>query len=317
MKAKLLLALLFPTFLISCIEVRSPKDKDKTTEEKSTPDYPQPVVEIHPLDQPQHYSVVIKNVNESSVIVRKPMGDFRQDGAATVTATSVQAEDTVDMPGEYSYTVQQNGQTYPLTVTIPQDYVVAGNMTIDQLDADMKNESDEYTTVETEGRFFFRAGAGLTTNGENLLIRAASIESEGALVQTFKDGQTAEANRDGRHGGRIKLEANSVRGTLHFIMRGENGGQTNNLLTKDHTTNGRNGGNSGLLEVEIQDQSNGSLTCDLRPGLGSDGVALGYVYTPPCSMPSTSYCEKPRFVITQPKGEKGRDGIAQQPVGIK
>jgi hypothetical protein len=63
--------------------------------------------------------------------------------------------------------------------------------------------------------------------------------------------------------------------------------------------NGKKGGNSGQLELDIKDKSRGGITFDLEPGRGGEGVAIAIASR-----------------VYKPKGQKGTDGVAQQPLGL-
>ena len=310
LKTKLML-LTFPFLLISCIEIRDPKKQAQNTEVVAPVE--QPTVEVRPLDRPQQYAVVIKGVPPMSQVTRKPTSLLKEMAMTQVPVLSSQAEDIVDQPGSYEYLVQQNGQTINLPVHIPQDYVIEGDKTLDQLDLNMRQESDHFRTLETDGRIFFLAGATLTTNGENLLLKATSIDSEGAMIQTFAAHQQAAAGVPGRHGGDIKLEAQSLRGTLNFNMRGENGGRGetfglgNPKPPQSLNNMGQKGGNSGLLELAVADKSRGGVTFNLEPGTGGEGTSV----IVPCFL---EHCSPS---VVKSKGQDGLPGVAQQPMGLK
>ncbi len=297
---KNLLTLALPLLLISCIEVRD------ANEEKDVPNVESaPVAEVRALAQPHRYAVVINGAGTMSKIFRKPISFLNQSPIVQITQT----EDVVDKPGLYEYSVQQGSKYYQLRVEIPEDYVVEGNMQIEQLGLNLKKESDDYKVFESSGRLFFKAGSSLTTHGENFLIKVAMVDSEGAVIQTFPPNQKAKVGSLSRHGGNIRIEAQSLRGTLHAIMRGENGSDGERLMTGNGKplnqldNNGRNGGNSGFLEIAIQDKSKGDITFDLLPGAGGAGVEIiVFCMAQPC--PDR---------VHKPKGKDGVAGVAQQP----
>ncbi len=312
MISKLLLITLSLT-LISCIEVRDPDAKTKVAEEVQS----QPIVEVRPLPQPQRYAVLIKGLPDRSRISRRVIGNLKFGEAAQLANSTTEAEDIIEQAGHYEYSVQQGERNFQLRVVIPQDYVVSGDMKLQQLEKDLKLQGKNLKVLETDGRVYFKAGASLTTMGENLLIKAQSIESEGALLQTFPVNQTSKFGVDGNHGGHIKLEALALRGTLQVIMRGGNGGlpEASSFLSGKKmdqlNNNGHKGGNSGLLEVKIQDQSQGDITFELEPGKGSAGQPImTFCFSLNANIPC-----RPRMY--KPKGEDGLNGVAQQPLGLK
>ncbi len=308
MRSKILI-LTFPLLLISCIEVRDPDKKD----ENSPTEVAQPTAKVNALNKPQQYAVTIQGDASMSSVTRRPMGLMNQAPLAQISISNAQAEDIVEKPGQYEYSVMQNGQTFRLQVEIPEDYIVTGDMKIDQLNLNFNTEKDQFRVLETKGRVFFMAGASLTTNGENLLIIAGMVDSEGAMIQTFPVNQKAKVGTAGRHGGKIRIEAQGLRGTLHILMRGEGGGdgESSTFATSKNISqldnNGRKGGNSGLLEVVIANKSLGDITYELLPGQGGQGVVI----MTSCFSLTNDHC-KPK--IYKPKGQDGLPGIAQKPM---
>ncbi len=299
--------------LISCIEVRDPDEKAEVTEEVQS----QPIVEVRPLPQPQRYAVLLKGLPYRSRISRRVIGNLKFGESAQLADSTTEAEDIIEQAGHYEYSVQQGERNFQLRVVIPHDYIVSGDIELQQLEKDLKLQGKNLKVLETDGRVYFKAGASLTTMGENLLIKAQSIESEGALLQTYPSNHTSPVGIDGNHGGHIKLEASALRGTLQVIMRGGNAGipEASSFLSGKKmdqlNNNGHKGGNSGLLEVKIQDQSQGDITFELEPGKGSVGQAI---MTSCFSFMENNPC-KPRMY--KPKGQDGLNGIAQQPLGLK
>lgn len=302
MKVQILI-ICISVFLISCIEVRDPNKETKqnvVAPEQAV----QPIAEVMPLSQPQKYAVRIKGLSDQSQITRKKLGVVSEKNPIY----GVQGEDIVDSPGFYEYSIQQGDRKFQVQVEIPQDYIIEG-------DKDLKSYEVEkgFKVLKTAGRVFFRASSSLTTNGENFLIQAKSIESEGAMLQTFLPGQTVGVGFNGHHGGLIKIVAEELRGTLQVFMRGQNGGRGETLLGasrkkwQDINNNGGAGGNSGQLELTIKDQTRGQIMFNLEPGKGGEGTKL------------ISHCllKSCLPVVLKPKGENGRDGIAQQPIGLK
>ena len=73
-------------------------------------------------------------------------------------------------------------------------------------------------------RLFFREGSRLQTSGWNFRIQAKRILSDGGVIESWPDGQTAALNVVGRSGGKISIEADGGDGVLRVFARGENGG---------------------------------------------------------------------------------------------
>lgn len=299
--------ILIIAFSIGCVEVRDPEAKKN----KEAVGASQPTIqwEVRPLSGPQKYEVILKGVSEGSQIVRKSLNFIKQSSTDYKIAQSPVFSDIVESGGVFEYLVQLGTQVTKIEVIVPQDLIIEGEVDIKSLPLNLQRDQDEWKTLETEGRIYFRAGALITTQGAQLLIKARSIESEGATIQTFNLSQTAEALHEGRNGGQIKLVADELRGTLHFVMRGEHGGYGQlpfqNRKGVPFDNRGRRGGNSGLLISEIKDLSRGALSVDFDPGKGGKGTEL------------KSFCMDPNCtpVTIIPQGPDGRDGIVEQPVG--
>jgi hypothetical protein len=305
---KLFLVFLFPVFLVSCIEVRDANEKNKAPVQENQAG---PTAEVRPLSQPHQYAVLIKN-HERLMQVRRRNTEKGKLGLVEIQVSENQAEDLLNQAGSYQYDIIQGDKTFNLVVEIPQDYVISGQMNLRNLNNLPRDKVEGFYILETAGRLFFEAGSSLTTDGEKILVKVNSIESEGALVQTFPKGQTAQIGKSGRHGGHVKLQANTFRGSLHFALRGESGGTGEYpiLVSKrinEFNVNGGSGGNSGLLEVDIKDKSMGSISFELSPGIGGKGVEIRNQCSgiPGC-MP----------VILRPKGQDGSSGVIQQPIGL-
>ncbi len=302
MKLKILVLPLLLS-IISCIEVRDP-DQNKKLEVVETRVF----AEVRPLAQPQKYAVLIKGLSGLSQVTRKSLSSAKIGKLEQVVVSNLEAEDIVEAAGVYEYSILQNGQNIQLQVEIPHDYIIEDEMNISQLvDLKQKNDQDHFHVLETNGRVYFKARSSLLTNGENILIKAQMIESEGAIIQTFLPLQKAKNLVHGRHGGHIKLESKSIRGTLEVFMRGESGGDmlvsptAAQMRIEDMQNDGRKGGNSGFLELQIDDQSKGRVTYALEPGQGSLGVEI-------------RYNQKRTY---KPRGVDGIAGVSQMPIGFK
>jgi hypothetical protein len=308
MRLKIAFLMFVQCIVIGCIEVRDP---DAQKESQVRPASQQSFQwELRPLSAPQKYEVILKGVPEGSQVARKSLNFLKQVPTEVTISRDSIYKDVVDSEGTFEYLIQSGTQVTKVEVTVPQDLVLQGELSLESLPVNIQRAHDEWTTLETEGRIYFQAGALITTQGTHLLIKARSIESEGATIQTLKPDQSAEALKEGRNGGRIKLVSDDLRGTLHFVMRGEKGG-TGQLPWQGRKgvpfdSKGRRGGNSGLLISEIKDLSRGGITFELEPGVGGEGTELK-------SFCMGEHC-KPDTIVA--KGPNGRAGVAEQPVGL-
>ena len=97
-------------------------------------------------------------------------------------------------------------------------------------------------------------------------------------------------------------------------MRGENGGKGETMAQsrgRDYKlldNNGQKGGNSGLLELAIMDQTRGGATFDLMPGAGGLGDVVKV---------STRIGNTATVIVLKPMGSNASGGVAQQPIGLK
>ncbi len=300
--------------LVACVEVRDPK-KQKDPSQGLRADH-QYQVHVTPLSQPQKYKVHIKGVPPRAHVTRRSLSLVNPVGPRNDLSSGGEFEDIVDQEGPVQYVFQTFQESKVIEVQIPKDFVIEGDVDLSKLELNVQRENDEFRILETTGRVYFKAASYLTTQGENFLIRARSIESEGAVVQTFKPDIKAANRQPGRHGGRIKIEAEEIRGTLHFIIRGEAGGDGDNQWNqpdpKVFVNTGSRGGNSGLLIIQVPDQERGQFTYDLLPGEGGRGT--NYVSSSFCILEN---CPPPIRTELVPLGSNGRKGISEWPVGLR
>ncbi len=71
---------------------------------------------------------------------------------------------------------------------------------------------------------FFPKGV-LTTYGRGLRIEGETVFFEDTVIETFPENQTAELGFKGRDGAVLTIVAGRIRGKLHVVLRGENGGE--------------------------------------------------------------------------------------------
>lgn len=310
---KLLLGMLALS-ISACIKVRDPKEEAKE-ESKKGQVAPQQVseitYEIEPLPQFQKYLVRLKNLSGQTSVHRFSANS--KDKPVVVGSL----EDVVDHSGLVEYRILSNGQERFLRVEIPNDVLVEGEMPITKLPIEeLKNSPlGVDKKVSIKGRLFFKSGSRLVTNGLRVLIEAQTIESEGASVYTRIDTKAAEVRfpnavyKDGDSGGTIYLRAKVLRGALHFHLRGQDGSTGEQWSSKHYSVaqvDGFDGGNSGLLYVDIQDMSHGAITYNAEPGKGGAGVEIRSIHF-----------GGGKSRVLRPKGKDGKSGIVQPPCLIK
>lgn len=251
----------------ACIKIRDPK-KEVSKDQKSPSVVMGISYEIIPLPQPQKYRVRFKGEGIESASIQRRLPD------SNIKSMVVEGdEDVTDQAGIYEYRIQVGGREDKLWVEIPQDLVIKGHQNIKDLplvDSDRELEFEKKLLIS--GRLYFVAGSVLTTQGLKVLIEADHIESEGARIQTFPENNYSP-RYDGSGGGLVHLKSRSLYGGLHIIMRGLDGGNGGvEKFRGDARRDGYNGGNSGLLIVEIENLAKGFITYDLLPGRGADGL---------------------------------------------
>lgn len=149
----------------------------------------------------------------------------------------------------------------------------------------------------------------LYTLGNNVRLHVADLKSSG-LITTFPEEQTAEQNKDGRAGGHILIDIENGEGALKLILRGEKGGKglsgaspdksmkgatgaagrdgdgfgSNGICSSRATggglggqgkkghpgKDGKTGGDSGTLDLRIQNGQNLTYSIQRKPGRGGE-----------------------------------------------
>lgn len=281
--------------ITACIKVRDPnKEGEKSQEAKIAPQQVSEITyEVEALPEPQKYLVRFKNLS-SDTVISKSNNQLLESH-----------EDVATEAGNVEYQVLSGGHRKSVQVRIPKDLIVSGVTLLSSLPLEnLKNDPRGVTKrLSFDGRLYFLAGSKLVTQGTHVLIEAQSIESEGATIETLEANKQLAQNADATHGGRIYLKSPSLRGALHFVMRGEEG-QLRNYNRRGPMT-GYNGGNSGYLVVDIQDRSNGAITYELLPGKAGVGVR----------QPVSFSQSRNRITVRQlgPRGTPGRSGMSQPP----
>ncbi|MFN8846804.1 MAG: hypothetical protein ACK5V3_08990 [Bdellovibrionales bacterium] len=281
--------------LIGCIEVRDVKSKDpegQTLDSKIQ-------YGIEPLAHPQKYLVNFFGVSCDSHF-RKTSPQKKVEVASLQNCSHVVTEAGVH---EYSFKDLQ------VQVLIPTDLVIDNKVTLSQLPVEELDLNAEVThRLKIKGRLYFKRGAQLITEGKRVLIQADVIETEGAEVLSFEVGQQAQATMNGRNGGLIWIKAREIKGSMKFILRGENGGDgENHFITrkKVHELNlaGGHGGNSGRVFIEVENLKNSYLKTEMFPGALGKGTEV----KSSCFM--IQNCQEQTL---RPKGKDGSEGLPER-----
>ena len=124
----------------------------------------------------------------------------------------------------------------------------------------------------------------IQTLEHSLIIIADDFLSNHSVIQNFKQGQEAEAQKDGRHGGTISILTNKASGNLKLVLNGENGGKVSRRrgLTSDEREslkgedgkNGREAIYKKFCEIEtflILQNRRCRFECVLKQTRGEDG----------------------------------------------
>jgi hypothetical protein len=287
-------------FLVACVEVKDVKNKE--------PQLLNPDFGIHyriqPLAQPQTYLVSFSGINCDSNFRKVSPQKNREVGALS------HCEHVVSEAGLHDYSFNER----QVPVIIPEDLVIDSKISLSQLPVEELNSFSEIThRLTVKGRLYLKRGAQLITEGKGVLIEAELIESEGAEILSFERGQQAPPTRNGRNGGLIWIKAQEIKGSIKFILRGENGGEGENHFAsrkKIHELNleGGHGGNSGRVYVEVENQNHSYLQTEIHPGL----KGMGSEVKSSCFM-----IQNCQVQTLRPKGSDGADGLPERSCRIR
>lgn len=203
----------------------------------------------------------------------------------------------------------------------------------------------------------FTEGGVLYTMGANVRIHVGTLKAEGGKIATFPEGQKAAAGKKGRSGGHVYLGFRNAVGALTIELRGENGGD--GLPAKDPDQNikgskgtngiagtcgfnpgmiptkggvggkglkgypgntGLKGGDSGTLELVVDNSQDFSSRVEKLPGMGGNGGPGGQGGEggdggDPGEI-SRGYCNRSEGGTRGPQGDPGDRG-ADGPAGEK
>lgn len=280
----------------ACIKVRDPKKE--SNDSQNAPAVSEITYEIEALDQPNRYLVKFTGLGPDSLVQRSGMGQKGKVEVQSITGS----EDMVEQGGFYEYQFQVQGQMRKIQVQVPTDVVVEGIRNVSEFELEeIKSKTQRINKrLKVEGRLYFKERSALITGGQNVLIEADWIHSEGATLQTFLDSNLLVSDKEPASGGTIYLKSRGIRGTLRVEMKGQTG-QVGSVLNA--RTDGYSGGNSGELFIEIENLEKGRVEPILQPGEGIKGRAIKTCHPQP-----NNPCVKKTI---KPAGADGQPGVAQ------
>lgn len=185
------------------------------------------VVRISADSLSSHYQIYRQQTNGNEKLV----GTMNKDASAF-------EDNEVEAGKEYEYTLARLDNTekkQTLYVTIPKDLVI--NSTVNQV------RSHGYARV------FLTEQARIQTEGQDFVLEANELISNGAVLETYTEGTKAPAGAEGRTPGRIVIKANSARGSLTIFNRGENGGDGQNGSRGSNGGKGDTGANASSHHI--------------------------------------------------------------------
>ncbi len=207
-----------PILLACLFACDSSQDDTKPVVKPPTPE-PSFNADVEPQAEPNTYQVRLRwdaTQPPSAWIIQREERNQWVKHLVTLEGRLKEYADQNVLPGEtYRYVI---GRMEPgnyvvmkeVTAKIPRDYEITG------VSSDRE--------IKGFNRLFFRAGSRIDMNGNGLQIEVNEVISDGGVVQSFPENQTAGYGAAGRSGGEIVVKAKTGKGTLFVYGRGENGG---------------------------------------------------------------------------------------------
>ena len=100
---------------------------------------------------------------------------------------------------------------------VPTDILIEGHQHISQWENLLRSG-------KPIGRIVFRENATLQIDDKDFKVKAQEIQAKEGRIISFPLAQKADLEKEGRQGGSIEIHAQKAKGTLHFQLYGENGG---------------------------------------------------------------------------------------------
>ena len=250
------------------------------------------------------FSAVAGHFAETFVECKKEGFDSSRDSVSSVfdvkgLSAKVELELAEDGASEVTYEclVTDGEAIYDrASVRLKKSFVISG-----------KKNFFEHVGSSNIETLLFEEGSELSTNGSIVEINVNELISDNGKLVTFSEDRlnSTRDNATGKSGGHIMLKANSAVGYLDIELRGQNGGKvtkvpppitdapkqdpkTNGCHTINDSRNcsgkqgaqgfrgttgrqGSRGGDSGAIELTVNDSSLFSFSIKYLPGLGSEG----------------------------------------------
>lgn len=193
---------------------------------------------------------------------------------------------------------------YPFaSVSIPKDLVIQGRVELASL---------QPQDLKVEGRLFFTKGSKLVTNGARVQLEVGDLFSQGGEIVTWDSESQALPGQHGADGGVIHLKVKNLKGPLQVVLRGQKGGSGETPMTtrkaiRDLDVNGKNGGNTGRLILEVENISQGLVHLKSEPGRPGEGVEV------------TNFCmgSDCQRLVLRPRGRDGQPGLPEKSCEIR
>lgn len=289
---------IYPLILVpviaACVQI---KDKDKHDE------VPPPDHYVEATVTPNEFRVHLPPMGGGDEIRRQNLSQDEINPAAVSLEVGVGGNlvDAQVSPGSkyrYEYLNANGSVLRIIEVEIPQDLVIDHEISL--------SCSPDWQNIY---RVYFRNGGILTTNGNNVLLKAQMIYSDHGVIRTFPNGMTAKAEAAGRSGGEIRIFTSNASGDLAIELRGENGGagQPVSGASNGDIGNGGAGGDSGKFYFDSQSNNQFRITHLIQFGMGGAGAP---------AVPGRSACImgscRPGEILTIPGRKAGVTGVSGQ-----
>lgn len=171
-------------------------------------------------------TMTIPNSIAKDLRIKKNVNQIIDSSAYQYGEDSVTVTDLIDMSEvklieqNYEYEIENDGKSLqPVSFSIKPDLVIIGSRTL----TDVK-----VTSLDIEvGALFLDANASLITDGTSISIKAETIISKDASIETFAAETVSEPAAKGKRGdsgGNLKITTNLLIGNINVFMRGKKGG---------------------------------------------------------------------------------------------
>lgn len=223
MKIKNILLIIVLLFLcLGCVKIKSKNEKEN--------DYLRPSAEQAPIasgrptfawiesELPNQYQIRINRSGDANVVIQTEIG---VDDSASSEFLFFQDEFVLgnNLKSGSSYRFQLGKMTdsgflllSEFTAQAPTDLVIEREWVLTE------SVDKEY------GRIFLSKDSKIKVLDKNLVLRAKSLHSEGALIYAFSERDFALPEANGKNSGSVQINVQRAQGELKFDLRGQKGG---------------------------------------------------------------------------------------------